>query len=70
MGVVLSDNSNASHNFSVNWWHWHAIVEAVRRTGVLPVDRVEGLHQAFFGELSVAEAHAVGRPSEPRYARR
>jgi hypothetical protein len=66
MGVVLSDNGNANHAFSVNWWHWHAILEAVRRTGVLPVDRVEGLHQAFFGELSVAEAHAVGHAIRTR----
>lgn len=60
MGVILSDNGDADHDFSINWWHWHAVVEAVRRTGVLPVDRVEGLHRTSVGELSVTEAHAVG----------
>jgi hypothetical protein len=66
MGVVLSDNGDADHDFSVNWWHWHAVVEAVRRTGVLPVDRVEGLHQAFVGELNAREAHAVGHAIRTR----
>jgi len=37
-----------------------AIVEAVRRSGVLPADRLDGLQQAFVGELNAAEAHAVG----------
>ncbi|WP_225773309.1 hypothetical protein [Inquilinus sp. Marseille-Q2685] len=58
--MVLIDNGDADHDFSINWWHWRAIVEAVRRTKVLPSGRVDGLHQACVGELDAAEACAVG----------
>ena len=39
--------SDASLDF--NFWHWRAIVEAVRRSGVLADATVDGLHQQFCG---------------------
>ena len=60
MGVVLSDLGDGDHLFSVNFWHWRAIVEAVRTADVLPDERVDALHQPFVGELTQSEARSVG----------
>ncbi len=45
--------------FDVNFWHWRAIVEAVRSLGVLPESRVDALHEQFNGELTEGEARTV-----------
>jgi hypothetical protein len=45
--------------FDVNFWHWRAIVEAVRSLGVLAEERVNALHQQFVGELTAEEAQAA-----------
>lgn len=60
MGVTLFDHSSDAIVFDVNFWHWRAIVEAVRSLAVLPDDRVDPLHQPFIGELTQAEARLVG----------
>lgn len=59
MGVVLFDLSGDDHSFSVNFWHWHAIVEAIRAAGALPAERVDALHRPFVGLLRQSEARAV-----------
>lgn len=60
MGVTLFDRSTDDIVFDVNFWHWRAIVEAVRALDVLPEDRVDPLHQPFIGELTRAEARLIG----------
>jgi hypothetical protein len=59
MTVDLYDLKTEAHLFRINFWHWRAIVEAVRRLGALPDDRVDGLHEPFSGELTEKEAHTV-----------
>jgi hypothetical protein len=59
MGVTLFDQQTHEIIFDTNFWNWRALVEAVRRTEALPVDRLEGLHTPFFGELTEDEARAV-----------
>lgn len=60
MGVTLFDQSTDEIVLDINFWHWRAIVEAVRALAVLPEDRVDPLHQPFVGELTRAEARRVG----------
>jgi hypothetical protein len=45
--------------FDVNFWHWRAIVEAIRSLGVLPAKRVDALHGQFVGEPTQEEARTV-----------
>ena len=59
MGVTLFDHETDQIIFDVNFWHWRAIVEVVRRLEILPVSRVDGMHQPFVGELSESEARLV-----------
>ena len=59
MGVTLFEHDTDAIVFDINFWHWRALVEAVRRTGVLPEERIEGLHQPFLGELTQEEVRAV-----------
>lgn len=59
MGMTLFDQKTDAIVFDVNFWHWRAIVEAVRSLGVLPEERVDALHEQFVGELTAAEARAV-----------
>jgi hypothetical protein len=60
MGITLSDPQGVGPDFNINFWHWRALVEAVRRTGVLPQDRIEGLHEPFCGNgLTSEEARIV-----------
>lgn len=59
MGIVLTDPGDDDRRFDANFWHWRAIVEAVRATGALPAARVDRLHEPFVGELTAAEARAV-----------
>jgi hypothetical protein len=57
--MTLFDQKTDAIVFDVNFWHWRAIVEAVRALRVLPEDRVDALHEQFFGELTEDEARAV-----------
>ena len=59
MTVDLYDLKTDAHVFRVNFWHWRAIVEAVRRLGVLSDDQIDGLHRQFSGQLNMGEARAV-----------
>jgi len=59
MGVTLFDQKTDAIVFDINFWHWRAIVEAVRSLGVLPEARVDALHEPFIGELTEDEARTV-----------
>lgn len=60
MGVTLFDRKDDDHAFSINFWHWRAIVEVVRRLELLPPATVDGLHEPFCGNgLSRVEAMRV-----------
>jgi hypothetical protein len=60
VGVTLFDQQTGAIVFDVNFWHWRAIVEAIRPLHVLPEDRVDGLQAPFIGDLTEEEARAVG----------
>src|SRR5258708_4194294 len=59
MGIHVSDRQSNEVIFRVNFWHWRAIVEAIRSLGVLPEPRVDSLPEPCVGELSQEEARAV-----------
>ena len=59
MGMTLFDQKSDAIVFDVNFWHWRAIVEAIRSLGVLPEKRVDALHEQFVGELMQEESRAV-----------
>jgi hypothetical protein len=59
MGMTLFDQKTNKIVFDTNFWHWRAIVEAVRRLNVLPDSRVDLLHEAWIGELTEGEAREV-----------
>jgi hypothetical protein len=59
MGVSLFDQASNAIIFDVNFWHWRAIVEAVRSLRVLPEPRVDALHESWIGELTQVEARLV-----------
>ncbi|WP_437995090.1 hypothetical protein WMF26_27445 [Sorangium sp. So ce185] len=59
MGMTLCDEKTDEVVFDINFWHWRAIVEAIRSLCVLPAERVDALHEPFVGELSRDEARAV-----------
>lgn len=59
MGITLFDQKTSAMIFDTTFWHWRAIVEAVRRLKVLPESRVDLLHQSFVGELTESESRAV-----------
>jgi hypothetical protein len=59
MGVTLFDKKTEEVVFNINFWHWRAIVEAIRSLHVLPTERVDRLHRPFIGELTEHEARAV-----------
>ena len=60
MGITLFDQGTDEVVFNINFWHWRAIVEAIRRLQVLPEPRVDGLHTPFASELTQEEARLVG----------
>jgi len=60
VGVTLFDQETDEIIFDVNFWHWRAIVEVVRGLAILPVERVDLMHEPFIGELAEAEARLVG----------
>jgi hypothetical protein len=60
MGVDLHDNVTDAVVFSVNFWHYRAIVEANRTLAVLPDNRIDSLHEPGCGNgLSMGEARLV-----------
>ena len=59
VGVTLFDQKTDAIIFDVNFWHWRAIVEAIRSLGVIGESRVDALHQQFIGELTEDEARVV-----------
>lgn len=60
MGITLVDNEKSDNRFDINFWHWRAIVEAVRRLEVLPEAVVDGLHEPMCcNGLTTAQARAI-----------
>jgi hypothetical protein len=60
MGISLFDLQRDDVTFEVNFWHWRALVEAIRRLGVLPNETVDSLHAPFTGSgLSEGESRLV-----------
>jgi hypothetical protein len=60
MGVSLLDCQSNEVIFDVNFWHYRAIVEAIRGLGVLSDAKVDSLHECWCGNgLSANEARAV-----------
>ena len=57
--MTLFDQKSDAIVFDVNFWHWRAIVEAIRSLGVLPEKRVDALQEQFVGELTQEETRAV-----------
>ncbi len=61
MGVMLFDLVDDTYHFSVNFWHYRAIVEAIRRLETLPNDRAADLHDVYVCEMSREEAHTIAK---------
>lgn len=61
MGISLTNLADPhARGFSVNFWHWRALVEAVRRLNVVPDARAAALHDPFCGHgLTQEEAGRV-----------
>ena len=60
MGICLDDKNHPDLRFDPNFWNWRAIVEAVRRLGVLPEQKVDQLHDQWCGYgLTRDEARSV-----------
>lgn len=47
MGVSLLDRKSKEVVFDVNFWHYRAIVEAIRALDVLPTEKVDALHESW-----------------------
>ena len=61
MEISLFDRQTGDNPaFNINFWHWGAIVEAIRSTRTLPDAEVDGLHEPFCGNgLSAEQARIV-----------
>jgi hypothetical protein len=60
VGVSLFDRKTNDIVFDVNFWHYRAIVEAVRSLGVLPDEKVDALHESWQDTgLTTEEARLV-----------
>ena len=60
MGVSLFDRKTKNIVFDVNFYHYRAIVEAVRSLDVLPTEKVDALHQSWQDNgLTTEEARLV-----------
>jgi hypothetical protein len=59
VGVTLIDQKTNEVVFNINFWHWRAIVEAIRSLQVLPKERVDQLHELFVGDLTEGEARKI-----------
>jgi len=49
MSVILFDRGDKDRTYYLNLWHWHTIVEAVRRLKIIPEPRAIDLHVSFIG---------------------
>ena len=47
VGVSLFDRRTNDIVFDVNFWHYRAIVEAIRSLDVLPTEKVDALHESW-----------------------
>jgi hypothetical protein len=74
VGVSLFDRKTNDIVFDVNFWHYRAIVEAIRALDVLPAEKVDALHESWQQTgLTADEARHVGaaiRDRPPSRARR
>jgi hypothetical protein len=62
MTVSLFDRQTREIVFDVNFWHYRAIVEAIRSMGVLPDDKVDSLHESWLDHgLTMEEARLVAQ---------
>jgi hypothetical protein len=69
MGITLMDRSNSAPPFFLNYWNWRTLVEAMRRTNVVPESVVDRLHESFCGHgLTAEQANAVARALRERVA--
>jgi len=66
MGITLTEEGTNATIFSINFWHWRAIVEAVRSLEVLPDARVFALHELSHGELTESESRIVATAIQER----
>lgn len=61
MGISLFDRKTNEIVFDVNFWHYRAIVEAIRSLEVLSEEKVDALHESWLGNgLTADEASVVG----------
>jgi hypothetical protein len=61
VGISLFDRKTNDIVFDVNFWHYRAIVEAIRLLGVLPDEKVDALHESWQDTgLTTEEARLVG----------
>lgn len=60
MGVSLLDRKTSEFVFDINFWHYRAIVEAIRSLEVLPEEKVDSLHESWQNNgLTTEEARLV-----------
>lgn len=60
MGVSLFDRQTNEIVFDINFWHYRAIVEAIRSLRVLPEEKVDALHELWQDKgLTAEEARLV-----------
>jgi hypothetical protein len=58
MSVILVDSADQDRTFSVNNWHWHPIVEAIGRLGILPAATLKLFHDKVPGTSLTREEAA------------
>jgi len=67
VGVSLFDRTTNGIVFDVNFWHYRAIVEAIRSLGVLPDEKVDTLHESWQDTgLTTEEARLVAEAIRTR----
>ena len=67
MGVSLFDRTTNGIVCDVNFWHYRAIVEAIRSLGVLPDEKVDTLHESWQDTgLTTEEARLVAEAIRTR----
>jgi len=71
MGIWLDPRDETEDGFKLNFWHWRALVEEVRRLGVIDDERAQRLHEPFTGAgLNAKEVKQVAEAIESRTLRR
>ncbi|WP_020406198.1 hypothetical protein [Hahella ganghwensis] len=62
MGISLFDKETEDICFSINFWHWRAIVEEIRRLNLFSDALVDSLHEAYCNNgLSKEECSLVAQ---------